>query len=147
MIYSLLLRQPLKKTFLFVQCGCWLEELNWKYMFDLTYQMHCSLMTASFLQIEVFLRNFFWKCKLDIFNKLLSGDLKISYLPKQRFIKMKFCIKDLLSKCDQIRRQLPIWPNSQKVSLIEKLKILKLYHAVQKNSALQSWKIHGKYYG
>ena len=33
--------------------------------------------------------------------------------------KMKFSIKDFLSKCDQIRRKLRIWPHLLKKSLIE----------------------------
>ena len=35
--------------------------------------------------------------------------------------KMKFSIKDLLSKCDQIRRNLRIWSNLLKKSLMENL--------------------------
>ena len=33
--------------------------------------------------------------------------------------KMKFSIKDFFSKCDQIRRKLPIWSHLLKKSLIE----------------------------
>ena len=36
-----------------------------------------------------------------------------------RVLKMKFSIKDFLSKCDQIRRNLRIWSHLQKKSLIE----------------------------
>ena len=32
---------------------------------------------------------------------------------------MKFSIKDFLSKCDQIRRKLQIWPHLLKKSLME----------------------------
>ena len=33
--------------------------------------------------------------------------------------KMKFSIKDFFSKCDQIRRKLPIWSHLLKKSLME----------------------------
>ena len=33
--------------------------------------------------------------------------------------KMKFSIKDFFSKCDQMRRNLPIWSHLQKKSIME----------------------------
>ena len=35
--------------------------------------------------------------------------------------KIKFCIKDFLNKCDQIRRKLWIWSHLQKKSLMENI--------------------------
>ena len=41
--------------------------------------------------------------------------------------KMKFSIKNFFSKCDQIRRKLPIWSHLLKKSLIEKFIFVQCY--------------------
>ena len=41
---------------------------------------------------------------------------------------MKFSFKDFFSKCDQIRRKLPIWSHLLKKSLMENLILCAVFH-------------------
>ena len=49
-----------------------------------------------------------------------SGVISKKYVIKSTAQKMKFSMKDLFSKCDQIRRKLRIWSHLLKKSLMEK---------------------------
>ena len=59
---------------------------------------------------------------MSIKNKLKSkGDTLCHSIPVQidAAQQMKFFIKDFFSKCDQIRRKLPLWSNLLKKSIME----------------------------
>ena len=57
---------------------------------------------------------------------LLNTPLSITLITAQ---KMKFSIKDLFSKCDQIRRKLRVWSHLLKKSLIENFIFCAVHHS------------------
>ena len=58
-----------------------------------------------------------WRIKLIFFYKIVNGLLPDLYLYTAK--KMKFSIKDFLSKCDKIRRKLRIWSHLLRKSLMK----------------------------
>ena len=57
---------------------------------------------------------------------LLNTPLSITLITAQ---KMQFSIKDLFSKCDQIRRKLRVWSHLLKKSLMENFIFCAVHHS------------------
>ena len=60
----------------------------------------------------------------NFFNLIFAMWIKIRSHVGATALKMKFSIKDFVSKCDQIRRKLLIWPHLLKKSLMENFRFL-----------------------
>ena len=86
--------------------------------------LQISKLDVSSVSKKMFITQFKFQDKIQS----RSGDLKYTCSEGHCYFhtaqKIKFCIKDFFSKCDQIRRKLRIWSHLLKKSLMENFNFL-----------------------
>ena len=86
--------------------------------YDIRYKCSIYIVTTNALNFK----------QLYIFYKFYLIKRKCIYLKEFHCSKMKFSIKDFFSKCDQIRRKLPIWSHLPNKSLMENFILCAMYY-------------------
>ena len=84
--------------------------------------MFMSACLRFFTRFQKIFCNLHWELFVDSFLLTICAYMQhcyVSHAPRFTAQKLKFFIKDFLSKCDQIRRKLRIWSHLQKKSLME----------------------------